>query len=201
MSKYVVNYHGETPRRKYTAGQFLAEFAEVHGRSRVRDLRKPVRVVWVNSVEEPVVEICRTASAIFALFQRVAVASGAICRLSWKGCTIGPAGLYALNHAIRTPALRKGGLNIVRHWLENRKGSMAPLGCDLSDLFDYLEIRPIYRGKRRDKAPPSPTETQSPEAKDAIDYVYNTIISKPALYPRKCWLMRATTDSRSSSSR
>ncbi len=164
MTKYIVNYHGDTPRRKYTAGQFLAEFAECKGRSRVRDLRNPVRVVWVNSVEVPVVEKCRTAGAIFALFQRVAVAHGAICKLSWKGCTIGHAGLYALNHAIRTPALRKGGLNIVRHWLENRKGSMAPLGCDLSDLFDFLEIRPIFRGKTKKPASPSPAKPAAAEA-------------------------------------
>lgn len=196
MTKFVVNYYGDTPRRKYTAGQFLAEFAEVAGRSRVGDLRKPVRVVWVNSVEVPVVEICRTASAIFALFQRVAIASGAICRLSWIGCTIGPAGLYALNYALRTPALRKGGLNIVRHWLENRKGTMAPLGCDLAALFDYLEIRPIFRAKTQKKSESAPTPTPSPESENAIDYVYNTKCRRSWTKAQtRCFPSRPTTAS------
>jgi hypothetical protein len=165
MPRYTVNVPEYALRRKYTPGQFLAEFAEVTGRSKVRDLRHPVRVTYVTRGEEKVSEVCRTASAIFALFQRVAVAKGALASLSWKGCRIGTAGLYELNHAIREPARRKGGLNIVRHWLETRRGCLTPLGVDLAALFDFLEIRPIFRGKTPAPTLPFPAEPPLRSAK------------------------------------
>ena len=176
MARYIVNVPEYLSRKKFTAGQFLAEFAEVDGgRSKIRDLVNPVRVVWATSAEVVTVEVCRTAGAIFALFQRVCVASGAICRLSWKGCTIGPAGLFTLNNAIRNVAVRKGGINIVRHWLENRRGCMVPLGCDLAALFDYLEIRPIFRGEKAKTPSPSALETTAPAGPNAIRYVSSSI--------------------------
>ncbi len=202
MTRYVVNVPEYITRKKFTPGQFLAEFAEVDGgRSKIRDLVNPVRVVWVDAAECIEVDICRTAGAIFALFQRVAVASGAICRLSWTGCTIGPAGLYTLNHAIRHHAIRKGGLNIVRHWLETKRGWRTPLGSDLSALFDYLEIRPIFRGKTAKKAATAPTETPAPESSNAIHYVYNTIFSLSGDYVRICRSSAFTASSWASSKR
>lgn len=132
-------------RKRYTAGQFLAEFAEMDGgRSKVRDLPRPVTAQWADALENQFLETFRSSSALFAFFQHLHVCRGVIFRLAWKGCKVGPVGLYELNKAIRESAVRKGGINIVRHWLETRRGCMTPLGADLAALFDFLEIRPLF---------------------------------------------------------
>lgn len=160
MTKFTVHYFGGADKRKFTPGQFLAEFAEVEGgRSRVLDLPHPVSIHWVDESERGFRERFTTAGALFAFFQRLHHARGTISSLTTSRLAVGPSGLYLLNHAIREHAVRIGGLNIVRHWLENRRGCRTPLGVDLAALFDYLEIRPLFRVKTR-KPTPTPTLTQ-----------------------------------------
>lgn len=175
MPRYIVNVPDNGDRRKFTRGQFLAEFA-VTGDSRPKalDLPRPVTARWVAVNEEKHTETFRSAAALFAFFQRLHICRGVIFALSWKGCSVGYSGLYELNRAVREHAVRKGGLNIVRHWLETRSGCRVPLGVDLAALFDYLEIRPVFRGKKAaEKAAAAALSDQSsvPQSPAAIHYV------------------------------
>ena len=152
MTKHVVHVpeSAVSSRQLKTAGQWLTEFKVMDRaqKSRVHLFPSPVRVGFVHGAyteSDPQSLVCHTSLALFALFQRLKFSGGVICRLTWKGCRIGPKGLYELNHAILTPAVRKGGLNIVRHWLENRRGSLTALAIDFPALLSYLEIRPIHK--------------------------------------------------------
>lgn len=133
--------------RKMTAGEWLSatKIYDRDGPSRVHDLTKPVRVTWFDRDDRTRhAETCRRAPQLFRVFETVARARGTVTALTWSGAKLGPGSLYLLNHALRTPAVRKGGLNIVRHWLESRQGGMVALGCDFLSLLSFLEIRPLF---------------------------------------------------------
>lgn len=152
-------------RRKMTAGEWLSatKVYDRDGPTRVYDLPAPVRVAYVEADERTArAETLKKAPALFRLLDVIGRAKATITAVTWKTGRIGPGGLYALNHAIKTHAVRKGGLNIVRSWLENRPGSRVPFGSDFLDLLSYLEIRPIHKTS---KTAPAPAEY----------YVYNTV--------------------------
>ncbi len=148
MGVYRVNFSEAdlSNRRLMTANQVLAEFSVWHGRARssVLRLRHPVSVVTVGRDE-----LTRTRHAVklapdlFRLLDQCARDDQMIVSLGWRGVKLGPHGLYALNAAVRTAALKKGGRNIVRHWLEDVKGSIIPTRSQFKDLLDFLEVRPI----------------------------------------------------------
>ena len=141
-------------RRKMTEQQFLAEhciYDRSDGITRVFDLPHPVRIeITAPDDRTCKVKTCRTSTELFGLFGE----PGLITSLSWQNVRLGTSGLYALNYALHTGAVRKDGLNIVRHWLENRTGHSQPLGCDFAALLSFLEIRSIARHRKRSIAVP-----------------------------------------------
>lgn len=143
-----------------TARQWLTE-CKVHSgeRSRVFDLPSPVHVVHVAEDDLTVTRRrCRTSTDLFALF----FTPGIIVRCAWAGLQLGPHGLYELNYARFTGAVKVNGLNIVHHWLVNRPGMRTALGCDFAALLSFLEIRPVSR----------PSAVKKPA--NAIHYVQST---------------------------
>ena len=158
MPKYTVNVPDSADFRRMTAAQWLAEYRvlEKGDRSRAFNLPAPVRVTVVGEDERTrTTTVCRTATELFALLN----APGLLGSVSWPGGKLGPVGLYQLNTALLTPAIRKGGHNIVRHWLSTRKGATVPLGCDFAALLSFLEIRPLFTRKT-----PAPVESTSAPA-------------------------------------
>ena len=150
MTKHLVHVpeYVLSSRQLKTAGQWLTECIIHKGRDKRRQFtfRSPLSVGYVTSdslSHESL--ICPTSTDLFALFQRLQRCGGVLIRLGWKEAKIGAKGLYELNHAIHTFAIKKGGLNIVRHWLENRRGSMVPLAIDFPALLSFLEVRPILK--------------------------------------------------------
>ncbi len=135
-------------RQLKTAGQWLAEF-KVHDKGRksqVCVLNPPVRVGYVTSDNLSQQSlVCHSSTGLFALFQRLHLCRGVIVRLGWKGAKLGAKGLYDLNHAIHSFAVKKRGLNIVRHWLETERGCLTATRSDFPALLSYLEVRPILK--------------------------------------------------------
>lgn len=151
MANYTVNVGEHTlarDRRRLTVGQWLValsarEKGVPEGKTRVFDLREAVTVsVVAQDGQKPLTKVCRKSWQILGMFSR-----GVIVALRWRSGGLGPVGLLSLNTALRTPAVRKYGLNIVQHWLENRPHGRAFLRDDLFALLSYLEIRPVFRVK------------------------------------------------------
>lgn len=151
MAEYLLEVGENTlarDRRRMTVGQWLValsarEKGVPQGRTRIFDLREPVTVsVVTKDGDKPLTKVCRKSWQLLGMFSK-----GVIVALRWRSGGIGPHGLYALNSALRTAALRKGGVSIVRHWLETRREGTPFLRNDLFALLAYLEIRPVFGGK------------------------------------------------------
>lgn len=180
MAKHIVHVPESLLRSRQlkTSGQWLTETKVHEGQNsrRLFTFKSPVSVGYVTSdVLSQQSLRCRTSTELFALFQRLQLSGGVICRLAWKGAKIGAKGLYELNRSIHSPAIRKGGLNIVRHWLENRRGSLTALAIDFPALLSFLEIRPV------------PSSKNAVASQNAMHYVYNTI-APGAVSVRLLWI-------------
>ena len=180
MSKYTVAI-GEADfrnRHRMTAGQFLAAFRvyeQGDGRTRVFDLPQPVTLTFAfEGTPNRLRLVLVNSLALFRALLTHAAAGGlliaASARGSWK---LNDHGLYALNHALRNPARRHGGLNIVRDFLEHKNGSLYPTRGTLNALFAYLEIRPILRAKKEKTPSPFAQNANATPKPNAIYYVYN----------------------------
>jgi hypothetical protein len=180
MAKHVVNVpeYATSSRRMMTANQWLAEFAvrDAREKSRVLIFADPVRVSYLEPLDDkPRVLVCRTSPTLFSLLERLAYAGGILRAVSWRGHSLDAHGLFALNKANQTAAVRKGGLNIVRHWLENKTGTTVPLRGDFLALLSYLEIRPVSRVKTGKNDSSTSTPDSAPAASTAIHYVSSRI--------------------------
>lgn len=146
---------GDLGPRKYTAGQFMAQFGVLGGgKSQVLTLRHPIRVVSMQRDTAPrTVRVLRLSTDFFHHLADLAKRRSVITALSWAGARLGPQSLFALNVALRTPARRAGGLNIVRHWLEIERDVLIPTRGTVAELFDYLEIRPLFTAPLPQPAP------------------------------------------------
>lgn len=160
VAKYLVNVGENTlarDRRRLTIGQWLVALAArekgvPEGRTRIFDLREPVTVsVVARDGEKPITKVCRKSWQILPQ-----MAKGVVVAVRWRSGELGPTALLQLNTALRTGAVRKDGLNVVRHWEANRPLARGFLRDDLFALFSFLEIRPIFRAKTPKKKP-SPT--------------------------------------------
>lgn len=156
MGKYRVYVPEFTGRRKMTAAQWLAEF-RMHkkgDRTRIFDLAFPVTVsVQADDNAKPKTKVCRTSTQIFSMLCE----KGPVVRLAWRFGHVGANGLFALNKARTTGALRKDGLTIVHHWLATRPGFNRFMRDDLFSLLSFLEIRPVSRVKTANRKKRTPT--------------------------------------------
>ncbi len=161
MPKYTVNVDEvmlRNGRQRLTAGQWLAQcrvYNKSEGRLLVFDLPEPITISAVkNDGEKPETKICRKSWQILEMFCR-----GHLVAVRWRSGYLGPRGLHTLNTALNTAAVRKGGLNIVRHWLENRTGGGGFLREDFFALLSFLEIRPVFRVKTAKPTTPKTIKT------------------------------------------
>ncbi|MEK7383437.1 MAG: hypothetical protein AAB262_09135 [Elusimicrobiota bacterium] len=156
MAKYTVNVGENTllDRRRLSLRQWMEflsarEVGVKEGRTRVFDLREPITVsVVAKDGDKPITKICRKSWDILPMFSK-----GIVTAVRWRSGELGPGALHQLNTALRTGAVRKDGLNVVRHWEQARRGFLRD---DLFALFSFLEIRPVYRAKTPQNKP-SPT--------------------------------------------
>ena len=152
MPNYRVHVPDHHSRRLMTSAQWLAECRvrdKNEPRTRVFDLPSPVHIqITAEDDRTRTVRTCRTSTQLFALLGK-----GLVTACSWAGAKLGAHGLYSLNRAIHTAAVRSGGRSIVRHWLETRTGPLQPLGGDFANLLSFLEIRPVPCPLAAKKAP------------------------------------------------
>lgn len=144
--------------RKMTAAQWLAEYRVAgrgEGKTQVFTLESPVRLAWTARDDRTArVKVCKTSSQLFRELNVIAFAKGILTAATWRGARLGPQALHALNVALRTPAKKLGGKNIVRAFVEDRDGSSVALRGDWPALLSYLEIRPIFRPLPSEKLRP-----------------------------------------------
>jgi hypothetical protein len=130
-----------------SAGEFLTEFRlNEKGDTFDRHFKfsSPVTVVSVDPERVMVRERFTQAPSLFRHLDALAHAGAVVVSLKSRTWTIDACGLYAINAALRTSAVRKGGLNIVRHFLASRSHTGTPIGGDFDALLSFLEIRPVY---------------------------------------------------------
>lgn len=183
MSKHSVNVpdYALRGRRKYTAGQFLGEFGMMAGPDdrRLFRFRHPVRVESaLTETGERRVEKFNEEPHLFRHLAELAHTGALILSLRSREWLLGPRGVQTLNLALVTPAVRKGGLNIVRHFLENVKGLRTPIRGDFEALLSYLEIRPLPRVKPAKSAPVNQSKVSRSDSANAIHYVSSRIRHK-----------------------
>lgn len=145
-TEILIPAHLQSSSRKYTVQQFLAEFAMRGGkRTRVFDLTHPITIVSVEADDRTRQHHRITKSTeFFGVLRAIANENHIITTCRWAGARLGAHGLYILNTALRTYPKRKGGKNLVRHWMEEVAKTYSPLRCDIARLFSYLEIRPLF---------------------------------------------------------
>lgn len=177
MSKYTVHVDEAMTRgfRKLTASQWLAltrVYPKSEGRTRVFDLAEPITVsVVASDGGKPVTRVCRKSWQVLGMIFR----PGLVVALRWRSAGLGPHGLHAFNTARFTAAVRKGGLNIVRHWLEHRPQGRTFLRDDLFALLSFLEIRPVFTRKTPKTARPFASKPTAPTKPNGIYYVHSYI--------------------------
>ncbi len=147
MAKFTVNVSEmSNSRRRYSVNEFLVEFAETpRGEDSKRIFRflNPIVLIVADAANKLQGHRYEYAAQLFRAFEEIRIADQMLVEVGALGWCLSYRDVYQLNHALRTPALRKGGLNIVRHWLENKKGSSRPMRGDFDSLLAYLELRPI----------------------------------------------------------
>lgn len=186
MSKHTVNvpeYVAASGRRKFTAAQFLAEFQAVPGVPRWRRYRSPIRVIACLPDESRLVLHVRRSTQMRLLLCRRDLVLKSV---SWGECgharpgLLGVRGLFALNHAMHTGAVRRDGLSIVQHWMEHTSRSRGYLPGDFFDLLAFLEIRPIFTRKtalvaETETTTPPPASVSPPETLGIMSHVTKDI--------------------------
>jgi len=214
LSKHTVHVPDSVTRsglRRFTASQFLAEFEAVPGVPLWRRYRSPIRVIACLPDESRLVLHVRRVVQMQMLLSRRDLVLKSV---SWGECgharpgKLGVRGLYALNHALNTAAVRRGGLSIVQHWMANTSRTRGALPGDFFDLLAFLEIRPIFtRQTALNAAPestvPPPARVSPPETLSIMSYIYR---AKPTAFPchyksSKCRRMTGTRRSPASSKR
>lgn len=147
MAKFTVNVPEFTgSHRRYNINEFLVEFAEndpADDRKRLFRFREPVCVIVATPENRVSGHLYALSTELFRALQEYVAGGSVIVELGARTWSLSYKAVYELNRALYTPALRKGGLNIVRKWLDTRKGYRTPLRGDFDALLAYLEIRPI----------------------------------------------------------
>lgn len=147
MSKHTVFIPETNDFRRLTVRQWLAECRVKdanEGTSQILQLATPVTIIAVLPSGEYIDETVEKSTALFRLLEYIARKSGVISHVFCRSWSLGVVALYELNFAQRTPAHRKGGLNIVRNFLENQRGGRVPLRSAFLDLLAFLEVRPTF---------------------------------------------------------
>lgn len=161
MAKHTVNVDEAhfRSRRRMTAHEWLTECRVEPGAYRRPAHFRFLSPVWLtfDQGEGRQRERFTESPALFRRLSTLVSADAVLIGVRSADWKLAPKGLFTLNHALRTPAVRKGGLNIVRHFLENQRGSRIALKGDFDALLSYLEIRPVFRAKTPKQAPvPTP---------------------------------------------
>ncbi|MDD2764186.1 MAG: hypothetical protein PHE83_09465 [Opitutaceae bacterium] len=156
MSVHRVNLQ-DSPR----ADRILRDYGMAdtpHRPPRAVQFPDPIRVVSVFPGDEAhlVSQTFRVSFQLFRHLENLYRLGGLVVRLSWRGCQLGPLGLWAINQAVRAPALRQGGHNVVRNFVREN-GSYVGTREDFFALLDYLEIRPLPLSSR----PAKPSRVRS----------------------------------------
>lgn len=167
MGKHTVHVPESTlasDRRRMTAAQWLTEFrvnAPSEGRTSVFRFAAPVRLTFDQGDGLPRHEEFKESPSLFRRLYALALADAVLISVRSEGWKLNAKGLFTLNHALRTPAVRKGGLNIVRHYFDTRSANKIPLRGDFDALLSYLEVRPILTRKT---PKPTPQKNLKPTA-------------------------------------
>ena len=135
-------------RRKMTAGQWLTELKIYDdGKTRAHLFAHPVTVK--SAATETTTGRARFVSspALFRHLDALTRDGHVVLAIYCRGWKLGPHGIARINHALTTPAVRKGGLNIVRHFLENQRHGKTALAGSFDALLSFLEIRPVFSPK------------------------------------------------------
>lgn len=147
MAKFTVNVPElSNSLRRYSMNEFLVEFAMTEpgtDSKRIFRFKDPIVIVVADSANQLSGHTYEYAGPLFRAFEEIRLADRVLVVVGALGWCLGYRDVYRLNHAVRTPALRKGGLSIIRHFLETKKGARVPLRGDFDALLSYLEIRPI----------------------------------------------------------
>ena len=168
MSKFTVYVPEGNDRRLMTRNQWLTEcvVSEPGQSPRYLIFTHPVKIHAELNGEVLPMESFEKSTELFRYLDTLARQKAVLTSVHSRVWYLAASGLFELNTALRTPALRKGGANVVRHFLENQKGGRTPLRGSFDALLSFLEIRPT----------PLPFKTKS--APPAKHYVYNGIRHK-----------------------
>lgn len=125
-----------------TPAQWLTEY-EVTGRTRIYRLPAPLTFRVATPAGNSLGHVSRTSLELFRQLGEIAREDRIVLSASWGGHKLTAHGLHALNVALRQPAFKRDGRNIVRHWLEEVSRVRTPLPGHWESLLAYLEIRPV----------------------------------------------------------
>lgn len=132
-------------RRKMTAGQFLTEMKIYEdGATRAHLFGHTVTVKSAATETNTGRARFVSAPALFRHLETLRLSGQVVTGLYCKAWKLGPHGLAKLNLALTTYAVRKGGLTIVRHFLENQRHGKTAMRGSFDDLLSFLEIRPVF---------------------------------------------------------